>query len=194
MLSAPLRCLEVIIFSDTSKRCNKSKQTSLWNGSGAVPDLIPPNAYRLTVQEVRAWQRLMDSDWWTLKNLEPGYCSNWLSNGWSLIELLSALKAWSPHEQRLCFEISSPSDSYFDEKMKSFLHYKLAFVAFTLAKHWDRKVREQSKGEPRDRGWETEMSQMFWIQVKGRGESCESSYKTLEGVKRLLWFMDPFGW
>lgn len=146
-------------------------------------ELCPPNACRLTVQEVRAWQRLMDSDWWTLKNLEPGYCSNWLSNGWSLIELSSALKAWRPHEQRLRFEISSSSDSYFDEKIKSFFHGKLAFVVCTLAKHWGRKAREQSKGKPRDRGWETEMSQMFWIQVKGRGESCESSNKTLGAWK-----------
>lgn len=125
--------------------------------------------------------------------MEPGYCSNWLSNGWSLIELSNFLKAWRPHEQRFCFETSSASDSYFDEKMKSFFHYKLAFGAFTLAKHWDRKVSGQSKDKPGDRDWESEMSQMFWIRAKGRGESCESSYKALEGVKRLLWFMDPFG-
>lgn len=87
----------------------------------------------------------MDSDWWTRQSLGPGYCSNWLSNGWSLIELSEAPKAWRPHEQRPCCEISSALDSYFDQKMKSFFHYSLAFAAFALARSWDSKGRSTDR-------------------------------------------------
>lgn len=128
--------------------------------------LSPQNACRLTVQEVRARQRLIDSDWWTLQSSEPGYCSNWLSNGWSLIELLEALRAWRPHEQRLCCEISSASDSCFDRKMKSFFHYSLAFVAFALARPWDNKGRS---GDRARASQGTEAGSQKWAKCFGFG-------------------------
>lgn len=194
MLSAPLRCLEVIIFCDTSKRCNKSKQTSLWSGSGAVPDFIPPKC--MQVNSARGKSMAEANGQWLVSSEEFGtrillkLAFKWLEPNW-IIERSQGLEtSWA---EVLFWNFQCFRFLFWWENEKLFSLQIGICCLYIVAKHWDRKARGQSKGKPRDRDWEPEMSQMFWIWVKKRGESCESSCKTLEGVERPLWFMDPLG-